>query len=94
MVVIDSKNSRDGAFLEKIGFYNPFLPKDDPLYTAADVERAKYWISVGAKPSNRVALLLSRSGVCEKPSFNETPKKSAPKKKAMERMQQQSASAG
>jgi small subunit ribosomal protein S16 len=89
MVVTDSRNPRDGAFLEKVGFYNPFLAMDNPERVAANAERIKYWISVGAQLSDRVTTLLSRLGLCEKPAIRETPKKSAPKKKALERLQAQ-----
>ena len=87
MVVTDSRNPRDGAFLEKVGSYNPFLSHEDPEHVVAKADRIKYWISVGAKLSDRVLALLSRSGLCEKTTVRETPKKSAPKKKALERLQ-------
>lgn len=86
MVVADSRSARDGAFLEKLGTYNPFLDHDNPERVVIKEERIKYWISVGAKPSERVQLLLATKGLCEKPKIRETPKKSAPKKKAQERL--------
>lgn len=89
MVVSDSRNPRDGAFLEKVGSYNPFLPSENQQRIVANAERVKYWISVGAKPSDRVAVLLYKIGLGAKPEFNETPKKSAPKKKAQERLKAQ-----
>jgi small subunit ribosomal protein S16 len=95
MVVTDSKNSRDGAFLEKVGFYNPFLASEDPNRVSAKADRIKYWISVGAKLSDRVSILLNKLGLCERAPVHETPQKSAPKKKALARLQaqqQQSAS--
>jgi small subunit ribosomal protein S16 len=94
MVVSDSENPRDGAFLERVGFYNPFLPHEDKNRVVANAERVKYWISVGAKPSDRVAVLLHNVGLCDKPKFCETPKKSAPKKKAQERLKAQQQAAG
>ncbi|MDR2067662.1 MAG: 30S ribosomal protein S16, partial [Holosporaceae bacterium] len=66
IVVTDSRNPRDGAFLERLGSYDPFLPSDDPKRVIADSERIKYWFSVGAKASDRVTLLLSRLGLCAK----------------------------
>jgi small subunit ribosomal protein S16 len=87
MVVTDSRNSRDGAFLERVGSYDPFISNDDPNRIIAKADRIKYWISVGAKLSDRVATLLNKLDLCEKPIILETPKKSAPKKKAMERLQ-------
>lgn len=88
MVVTDSRNPRDGAFLEKLGTYNPFLYNDDSARVVVKEERVKYWISVGAKPSDRVALLLNRFNLCDKPEIRETPKKSLPKKKAQERLKE------
>jgi small subunit ribosomal protein S16 len=89
MVVADSRCSRDGAFLERVGSYDPFLPQENPKRLVASSERIKYWFSVGAKASERVALLLSRLDLCAKPTISETPKKSAPKKKAQERLKAQ-----
>ena len=89
MVVTDSRNARDGSFVEKVGTYNPFLSHEDPARVVVKEERVKYWMSVGAKPSDRVAILLGKLGLCEKPAIVETPKKSAPKKKAQERLQAQ-----
>lgn len=93
IVVADSRNPRDGAFLEKLGTYDPFLPNDNPARIVANEERTKYWLSVGAKPSDRCAILLNQRGLCEKPAISETPKKSAPKKKAQERLKAQQESA-
>lgn len=87
MVVTDSRNSRDGAFLERVGSYDPFLSSDDPNRVTADAERVKYWFSVGAKASDRVASLLSKLNLCAEPVIADTPKKSAPKKKAQERLE-------
>jgi small subunit ribosomal protein S16 len=89
MVVTDSRNSRDGAFLERVGSYDPFLCNDDPARVVVKAERVQYWVSVGATLSDRVALLLSKQGLCEKPVIRDTPKKSSPKKKALERLQAQ-----
>lgn len=88
VVVTDSRNSRDGSFLERIGSYDPFLPHDNPRHIIANADRVKYWMSVGAKLSNRVAILLSRLRICERPAIVETPKKSFPRKKTLEKSQQ------
>lgn len=88
IVVADSRCSRDGKFVEKIGTYDPFLAHDNPERVVLKTERAKYWISVGAQPSERVALFLANAGLAERPEIRETPKKSAPKKKAQEKMKQ------
>jgi small subunit ribosomal protein S16 len=89
MIVADSRNPRDGSFLERLGTYDPFLPKEDPARIVVNGERVKYWFSVGAKASDRVALLLSVCGLCEKPAICLTPQKSASKKKAQERLKAQ-----
>lgn len=86
VVVADSRRARDGRFVEKIGTYNPFLEHGNPERVVLKTERAKYWLSVGAQPSDRVALFLADAGLIEKPAITETPKKSAPKKKAQEKM--------
>lgn len=86
MVVTESRNARDGAFIEKVGTYNPLLDHSDENRIVVKADRVKYWMSVGAKPSDRVAILLSSLGLCDRPAIVETPKKSAPKKKAQERL--------
>lgn len=85
MVVADSRCPRDGRFIEKIGTYDPFLGNNDPNRVVINEERAKYWLSVGATPSERVQLFLANAGLCAKKEITETPKKSAPKKKAQEK---------
>jgi small subunit ribosomal protein S16 len=86
IVVADSRSPRDGKFIERIGHYNPMLPKEDPKRTAFLEERVKYWLGVGAQPSDRVARMLHAANLGPKVEYNETPKKSAPKTKAQERM--------
>ncbi len=63
IVVTDSRQPRDGRFLEKLGTYNPLLPKDSAERVKLDVERATYWLGVGAQPSDRVARFLDAAGV-------------------------------
>jgi small subunit ribosomal protein S16 len=85
MVVADSRSPRDGAFLEKVGSYDPLLSSECPNRVVAKEDRIKYWLSVGAKLSETVTLLLSRIGLCERPVVRDTPIKSALGKKALER---------
>ena len=63
IVVTDSRQPRDGRFLEKIGTYNPLLPKESPERIKLDGERASYWLGVGAQPSDRVARFLDAMGI-------------------------------
>ena len=58
IVAADSRMPRDGRFIEKLGTYNPLLPKDSEERVKMDVERVQYWMSKGAQPSARVAKLL------------------------------------
>jgi len=66
IVVANSRSPRDGAFIEKIGSYNPLLAKDDANRVVLDTERAKHWLSVGAQPTDRVARFLDAAGVKER----------------------------
>ena len=92
IVVADSRYPRDGRFIEKIGFFNPLLPKDSDKRFGLDEDRAKYWLGTGAKPSDRVARFLNEKGLYEwKPGNN--PKKALPGKKAQERLAEEQAAA-
>ena len=86
IVVTDSRSPRDGNFIEKIGSYNPMLLSEDENRVKIDLERAKYWLGVGATPSERVASFLSKSKLVAAPEKNAGPKKSAPKAIAQERL--------
>ena len=84
IVVADSRSPRDGRFIEKLGFYNPLLPKDHADRLKLDLEKAKAWIAKGATASDRVHRFLSDAGVVKKREHN-NPEKAKPKKKAQER---------
>jgi small subunit ribosomal protein S16 len=84
IVVADSRMPRDGRFIEKLGSYNPMLPKDHEDRVKVDVEKAAEWIKKGAKPSDRVARFLKDAGVYEWAPGN-NPKKGEPGEKAKER---------
>lgn len=86
LVVAENTAPRDGKFLERLGSYNPLLEKDNQERLVVNTERVKYWLSVGAQASERVEKLLAELNVVEKPVIPERPKKSAPKKKAQERL--------
>ncbi len=84
IVVADSNAPRDGRFIEKIGSWNPILPKGSPDRVTLDAERAKHWLSVGAQPTDRVARFLDASGL--KPRTQRSnPTKALPGKKRSER---------
>ncbi|MFZ5703722.1 MAG: 30S ribosomal protein S16 [Pseudomonadota bacterium] len=90
IVVANSRSPRDGAFIEKIGAYNPLLAKDDPKRVVLDTERAKHWLSVGAQPTDRVARFLDAAGVKERAARN-NPKRGEPGEKAKERAEERAA---
>ena len=88
IVVADKRSPRDGRFIESLGFYNPLLPKDHQDALRINAEAAKKWMSQGAELTERVQKLFALVGLTEKPAIRETPKKSAPKAKAQERMRE------
>lgn len=90
IVVTDSRNSRDGKFIERIGSYNPLLPRDSEERVKIDADRAKHWLSVGAQPSDRVLRFLDQAGLMERPTRN-NPKKGEPGEKAKERAEERAA---
>ncbi|AXY22728.1 MULTISPECIES: 30S ribosomal protein S16 [Komagataeibacter] len=85
IVVADSRSPRDGRFIERVGSYNPMLPSDHAERVRLVAERITHWLSNGAQPTDRVARFLGNAGLAPKPTWNEQPKKSAPKKRAQER---------
>ena len=80
VVVADSKFPRDGRFIEKIGFFNPLIPKDKKERMSLDAERAKYWLSQGAQPTIRVARILGENQIIPMPAKGNNPQKAIPKK--------------
>ena len=84
IVIADVNAPRDGRFIEKIGTYNPLLPKDSEDRVKIDVDRVKHWISVGAKPTDRVLRFLDALGL-EKREPRNNPNKAKPGKKRVER---------
>ena len=86
IVIADSRSPRDGRFIEKIGTYNPMVPRDHPERLNLNQERAKHWLSVGATPSDRVARFLGQAEIIPMPAIPQQTKKSQPKAKAQERM--------
>ena len=80
IVVADSRFPRDGRFIEKLGFFNPLLPKDKKERVGLDIERIKYWLGQGAKPTTRVARILGENEIMPMPAKGNNPQKAIPKK--------------
>jgi len=92
IVAADSRMPRDGRFIEKLGTYNPLLPKDSEDRVKMDVDAVKAWLDKGAKPTDRVARMLEAAGVLEKKERS-NPKKGTPGKAAQERAEEKAAKA-
>ena len=90
IVVADSRSARDGKYLEQIGTYNPLLAKDDENRVKLNEDRARYWVGVGAQPSDRVARFLDAAGIQEREARN-NPNKAEPGEKAKERAEEKAA---
>jgi len=88
IVVADSRMPRDGRFIERLGTYNPMLPKEHPNRVELKTERIQHWLSVGARPSDRVARFLGGAEIIPMPSIPEQTKKNQPKVKAQERLKE------
>ena len=92
IVAADSRMPRDGRFIEKLGTYNPLLPKDSEERVKMDMERVEYWLSQGAQTTDRVARFLEAAGKKEK-TDRSNPKKGEPGAKAKERAEEKAAKA-
>ncbi|PRY23700.1 SSU ribosomal protein S16P [Aliiruegeria haliotis] len=92
IVAADSRMPRDGRFIEKLGTYNPLLPKDSEDRVKMDLERVQYWLDQGAQPTDRIVRMLEAAGVREKAERN-NPEKAQPGKKAVERAEEKAAKA-
>ena len=92
IVVAENTAPRDGRFIEKLGTYNPLLPKDHPERVVLNTERIKYWLGVGAKPTDRVLRFLDAAGLAKRPPRN-NPKKGQPGEKALARKAEKEAKA-
>ena len=88
VVVADSRSPRDGRFIERVGSYNPMVPKEHAERIVLNKERIQYWLNVGALPSDRVARFLADIDLVKRPIMHEQTKQHLPKAKAQERMQE------
>jgi small subunit ribosomal protein S16 len=80
VVVADSRFARDGRFIEKVGFFNPLLPKEKKERIGLEAERIKYWLGQGAQPTTRVARILGENELMPMPANGNNPQKAVPKK--------------
>ena len=80
IVIADSRYPRDGKFIEKIGSFNPLLPKDKKERIKIEAERVKYWMSKGAQPTLRVSRILGEAQIMPMPKQGNNPQKAVPKK--------------
>ena len=80
IVIADSRFPRDGRFVEKVGSFNPLLPKDKKERIKVEAERIKYWLSKGAKPTLRVSRILGEAQLMPMPKPGNNPLKAVPKK--------------
>ena len=80
IVIADSRYPRDGKFIEKIGSFNPLLPKDKKERIKVEADRVKYWISKGAQPTLRVSRILGEAQVMPMPKAGNNPQKAISKK--------------
>ncbi len=83
IVATDSRNPRDGRFLEKLGTYNPLLARDSEDRVRMNMDRVKHWLGLGAQPTDRIARMLEAAGVVEKKVRN-NPKAAVPGKRMTE----------
>ena len=87
IVVANSRSPRDGKYLEQVGTYNPLLAKDDENRVRLVEDRVRYWIGVGAQPTDRVARMLDKAGIKER-TATLNPKKGEPGQKAKDRAEE------
>ena len=92
IVAADSRMPRDGRFVEKLGTYNPLLPKDSEDRVKMNLERIQYWMSEGAQVTDRISRMLEAAGVVPKKERN-NPKKGTPGEKAVNRAKEKAAEA-
>ena len=93
IVVADSRSPRDGRFIEKLGTYNPLLPREHAQRITLDKERIAHWLMVGAQPSDRVAKFLAQAEMMQPRERREQTKKTQPRAKAQERLKAAAAAA-
>jgi len=93
IVVADSRAPRDGRFIERLGYFNPLLPKDKPERLKLDLEKVKAWMVKGAQPSDRVMRFLDAAGIAKREKRN-NPQKAIPRKERKAKEEAAKAAAG
>jgi small subunit ribosomal protein S16 len=93
IVVADSRSPRDGRFIERLGFFNPLLPKEKSERLKLDLDKVKDWMKKGAQPSDRVMRFLDAAGVLKRPKRN-NPEKAIPRKERKAKEEAAKAAAG
>ena len=93
IVVAEASAPRDGRYVERVGTYNPMVPKDHDQRLTLKAERITYWLGQGAQPTERVQKMLAGADLAEAPVIREQPKKSAPGRKRAEREAEEAAAA-
>lgn len=87
IVAADSRMPRDGRYIERLGTYNPLLPKDSEERVKMDIDRVKYWLGEGAQPTDRISRMLEAAGVLDKKERS-NPNKGEPGQKAKDRAEE------
>jgi small subunit ribosomal protein S16 len=93
IVVADSRAPRDGRFIERLGYFNPLLPKDKTERLKFDLEKTKAWMAKGAQPSDRIMRFLDAAGILKRPKRN-NPEKAVPRKERKAKEEAAKAAAG
>jgi small subunit ribosomal protein S16 len=93
IVVADSRSPRDGRFIERLGFFNPLLPKEKTERLKLDLDKVKDWMKKGAQPSDRVMRFLDAAGILKRPKRN-NPEKAVPRKERKAKEEEAAKAAG
>ena len=93
IVVADSRAPRDGRFIERIGYFNPLLPKEKTERLKLDLDKVKDWIKKGAQPSDRIMRFLDAAGILKRPKRN-NPEKAIPRKERKAKEEEAAKAAG
>jgi small subunit ribosomal protein S16 len=93
IVAADSRSPRDGRFIERLGYFNPLLPKENKDRLKLDLEKVKAWLGKGALPSDRILRFLDAAGIRQRPKRN-NPERAIPRKERKARAEEAAKAAG